>query len=62
MNGFIWLIVVILIIYAWFMVLTSVWDEEKLKKAKSIIMYIAIWLFILVANYLILTFILSKSI
>ena len=62
MNGFIWLIVVILIIYAGFMVLTSVWDEEKLKKAKSIIMYIAIWLFILVANYLILTFILSKSI
>ena len=60
MNGFIWLIVIILIIYAWFMVLTSVWDEEKLKKSKSIIMYIAIWLFILVANYLILTFIISN--
>jgi hypothetical protein len=56
-NWFIWLIVIILIIYAWFMVLTSIWDEEKLKKAKSIIIYIAIWLFILVANYLILTFI-----
>ncbi len=60
MNGFIWLIVIILIIYAWFMVLTSIWDEEKLKKAKSIIIYIAIWLFILVANYLILTFIISN--
>lgn len=57
MNWFIWLVVIILIIYAGFMVLTSVWDEEKLKKAKSIIMYIAIWLTILVANYLILTFI-----
>ncbi len=60
MNWFIWLIVVILIIYAWFMVLTSVWDEEKLKKSKSIILYIAIWLTILVANYLILTFIINN--
>jgi hypothetical protein len=61
MNWFIWLIVIILIIYAGFTVLTSVWDEEKLKKAKSIIIYIAIWLFILVANYFILTFIIYKN-
>lgn len=55
-NWFIWLIVVIMIIYAWFLTLTSLWDEEKLKKSKSIIIYIAVWLFILFANYLILTF------
>ena len=55
-NSFVWLIVILLIIYAWFLVLTSSWDEEKLKKAKSIIIYIAIWLFILIASYLILTF------
>jgi len=61
MNWFIWLITIILIIYAGFLVLTSVWDEEKLKKAKSIILYIAIWLFILVANYIILTFILLNT-
>lgn len=61
MNWFIWLITVLLIIYAGFMVLTSVWDEEKLKKAKSIILYIAIWLFVLVSNYLILTFILLNT-
>jgi hypothetical protein len=56
MNGFVWLIVVIMIIYAWIQVLTSGWDEEKMKKAKKSIIYIAIWLFILIANYLILTF------
>lgn len=56
LNGFVWLVVILMIIYAWFMVLTSAWDEEKLKTAKSIILYIVIWLFILVANYLILTF------
>lgn len=55
-NSFVWIIVILLIIYAWFLLLTSAWDEEKLKKAKSIIIYIAIWLFILVASYLILTF------
>ena len=60
LNWFIWLVTIILIIYAWFMVLTSVWDEEKLKKAKNIILYIAIWMFILVANYLILTFIINN--
>jgi len=56
MNGFVWLIVVIMIIFAWVQVLTSAWDEEKMKKAKKSIIYIAIWLFILIANYLILTF------
>ena len=60
LNWFIWLVTIILIIYAWFMVLTSVWDEEKLKKAKNIIIYIAIWMFILAANYLILTFIINN--
>lgn len=55
-NWFLWIIVVIMIIYAWFLALTSMWDEEKLKKTKSIIIYIAIWLLILFANYLILTF------
>lgn len=56
MNGFVAIIVILMIIYAWFSVLTSGWDEEKLKNAKKSIIYIAIWLAILVTNYLILTF------
>ncbi len=55
-NSFIWVITVLLIIYAWFTVIMSRWEEEKIKKAKSTIIYIAIWLFLLVINYLILTF------
>jgi len=62
MNSFVWLFVIIMVIYAWLIILTSIWDEEKLKKAKSIILYIAIWLLILVANYLILTFFISANI
>ncbi len=56
LNGFIAVIVLVLIIYAWFILLTSAWDEEKLKKTKSIILYIAIWMALLVTNYLIFTF------
>lgn len=56
MNSFIWIIVILLIIYAWFLVLTSAWAEDKLKKAKNIIIYIIIWLAILMFDYLILTF------
>ncbi len=55
-NGFVGIVVILMIIYAWFSVLVSAWDEEKLKKAKASIMYITIWLLILVTNYLILTF------
>ena len=56
MNGFVWIIVILMIIFAGFMVITGAWDEEKLKKAKMSIIYIAIWVFILIINYLILTF------
>lgn len=56
MNAFIALIMVLLVIYAWFLVMTSGWDDEKMKKAKNIMIYIWIWLFILFASYLILSF------
>jgi len=56
MNSFIWIITVLLIIWAWFNILFSAWDEEKIKKAKSTIIYIVIWLLLLVVNYLLLTF------
>ena len=63
MNGFVWIIVIIMIIFTWFQVLLSAWDEEKLKKAKNSILYIAIWLAILILNWLILTiFIVPESV
>ncbi len=56
LNGFVAIIVVIMIIYVWAQVMTSNWEEEKLKKAKKAILYIFIWILVLVMNYLILTF------
>ena len=56
MNNLVWILIVIMIIYAWAQILFSGWDDEKLKKTKSSITYIIIWVFILIVNYLILTF------
>ncbi len=56
LNSFVWIVVVIMILYAGFIVFTSAGDEEKLKKAKKIILYVAIWMFVLVVNWLLLTF------
>lgn len=55
-NGFVGIIVVLLIIYAGARILLSRWDEESLTKAKSMLLYIFIGIWILVMNYLILTF------
>ena len=55
LNGFVWIAVVIMIIYAWVQIIFSNWEEEKIKKAKTSILYIFIWIFVLTMNYLILT-------
>lgn len=62
MNTFIRLLVILMTIYAWFLYMTSSWDEEKQWKAKKIIIYVWIWLLILFANYLILTFFISSEV
>ena len=61
LNGFVAIVVVIMILYAWAQILLSAGDEETLKKSKKSLIYIAIWIFVLIANFLILTFFLSES-
>jgi hypothetical protein len=61
MNSFLWIIIIIMIIYVWTKVLLSGWEEEKLTSAKKSIMYIFIWLFIIMTNYLILIFFFDPS-
>lgn len=55
-NGFIALIVLLMIIYAGFQILLSGGDEEKVTKGKTAIIYIALGLLLLVINFLLLTF------
>ncbi len=53
------IIAVVYIIYAWFRILTWAWDEENLKKQKSTILYVAIWIIIIWLAYPITLFIIN---
>lgn len=55
-STFVWLVVVLMIMYAGSQLIFWFWDEEKFKKAKKSLLYIFIGLLILVMNYLIVTF------
>lgn len=48
---FLMLLSVWIIIYAWMVLLTWVWDEEKAKKTKQIILYAIFWLIIIWLAY-----------
>ena len=56
---FVSFIAILYIIYAWFMILTWAWEEEKLKKAKTIIYYVAIWIILIWLAYPIVMFIIG---
>jgi hypothetical protein len=44
---FVSIIAVIYIIYAWFVILTAAWDDEKITKMKKLIIYVVIWIIII---------------
>lgn len=54
---FLALISVLIIIYSWFILLVWLWDEEKAKKTKQIIIYAIAWLAIIFLAYPITDFI-----
>lgn len=54
---FIYLISVFIIIYAWFNILTSIGDEEKMKNSKRMIIYVIIWTLIIFLAYPIIDFV-----
>jgi hypothetical protein len=56
LSWFVAIITVLIIIYAWVLILFSAWDDEKIKRWKNIIIYAFVWILVLAASYLILTF------
>jgi Type IV secretion system pilin len=60
-NWFLMLACVILVIYAGWLVLISAGDEEKLKKAKSTILYVFVGFIVLVASHAIFRFFILQS-
>lgn len=61
LNSFVAIIVIVMIVYAWLQIFLSGWDEEKLKKWKQALVYVAIGLLILVVSFLIVTFFLAPG-
>ena len=57
--SFVYLIAVILIIYAWFNLLTWIGDEEKAKKSKTMILYVIIWILLIFLAWPIIDFIIK---
>lgn len=62
LNGFLTLLCVLMAIYAGWLLLTSRGDEDKVKKVKRIILYIAIGLVLLVASHAIFRFFLLQDV
>lgn len=56
---FITIIAVILVIYAWFNILTSAGDDEKTNNSKKIIIYAVLWILIIYLARPIINFVLS---
>ena len=56
---FIFLIAVLYIIYAWFIILTAAWDDEQTKKWKTIIIYTIVWIIIIFIAWPIIKFVLN---
>jgi len=57
--SFLALIATLYIIYAWFNLLTSAWDEDKAKKSKTIILYAIGWLLIIFIAWPLIDFVLN---
>lgn len=49
--GFVTIIAIIYMIYWGIIMMTSAWDEEKVKKTKSIITYVIIWICVIWLAY-----------
>jgi len=60
MNSFILVVVTIIIIYAWWLMVTSGWNEENMEKWKKWLFYALLWIFIVAASYTITIFFFSS--
>jgi len=56
---FLYLIAIALALYWWFMILTASWDEEKVKKWKTILIQAWVWLVVIFLAWSIITWVLT---
>lgn len=58
-GWFLWLIAVWAIVYAWFMMTISTWEEEKIKKAKDIIKWALLWFLWIILAWSLITIVVN---
>ena len=56
---FIGLVAMVALIYGWYLLISSRWSEEELKKANKLITYWLIWIFVALFSYLIIRLIVN---
>lgn len=56
---FLFFVAIVYVLYAWFKILVSSWEEEELKKSKSIIAYVIIWIILIFLAYSIVNFVMK---
>lgn len=61
LNGFLALLIIIMLMYAGFLIMTGSGDEEKSDKAKRIVLYSVIGILILVFSYIIFKFMILQD-
>lgn len=47
LGWILWVIIILVLIYAWFLLISSRWNEEAMKKSKKIIQNVFLWVFVL---------------
>jgi len=57
--GLLYFIAIIFGIYAWFVILTSGWDEERVKKGKKIFLYVILWLIVILLASQVINFVIN---
>lgn len=60
--SFLYFVAVVFWLWGWFNILTSSWDEEKVKKWKNVIIYAVIWIIIIFLASSIIDFVFSSVI
>lgn len=57
--GLLYFISIIFAIYAWFLILTSGWDEERVKKGKKMFLYVIAWIILIMLASQIINFVIN---
>jgi len=60
LGWILWVLIILVLIYAWSLLITSRWNEEAMKKSKNIIRNVFLWIFVIFL-FIVIVYDLSKN-